>query len=168
MCTLNESGLIYIVYSDICLLSHLTNIKTLLTMQWRYNIFLWQSIGDNKVIKTRILIHLHVKIWITGNTFSWFVRLTSNKQVKLRVTLRNLFARFSAKRNINGKNLLAIDDRIYPTKKSLADIMAKCCVVFSQSPFEDLTAFRVRYVLLLVSYILLLVSILTSNAPGQW
>ena len=39
--------------------------------------------------------------------------------------------------------------------------MAKCCVVFSQSPFEDLTAFRVRHVLLLVS-------ILTSNAPGQW
>ena len=38
--------------------------------------------------------------------------------------------------------------------------MAKCCVVFSQSPFEDLTAFRVRHVLLLVS-------ILTSNAPGQ-
>ena len=38
--------------------------------------------------------------------------------------------------------------------------MAKCCVVFSQLPFEDLTAFRVRYVLLLVS-------ILTSNAPGQ-
>ena len=39
--------------------------------------------------------------------------------------------------------------------------MAKCCVVFSQSPFEDLIAFRVRHVLLLVS-------ILTSNAPGQW
>ena len=39
--------------------------------------------------------------------------------------------------------------------------MAKCCVVFPQSPFEDLTAFRVRHVLLLVS-------ILTSNAPGQW
>ena len=39
--------------------------------------------------------------------------------------------------------------------------MAKCCVVFSQSPFEDFTAFRVRHVLLLVS-------ILTSNAPGQW
>ena len=38
--------------------------------------------------------------------------------------------------------------------------MAKCCVVFSQSPFEDLAAFRVRHVLLLVS-------ILTSNAPGQ-
>ena len=45
--------------------------------------------------------------------------------------------------------------------KSLADIMAKCCVVFSQSPFEDLTTFRVRHVLLLVS-------ILKSNAPGQW
>ena len=29
--------------------------------------------------------------------------------------------------------------------------MAKCCVVFSKSPFEDLTAFRVRHVLLLVS-----------------
>ena len=29
--------------------------------------------------------------------------------------------------------------------------MAKCCVVFSQSPSEDLTAFRVRHVLLLVS-----------------
>ena len=39
--------------------------------------------------------------------------------------------------------------------------MAKCCVVFPQSPFEDLTAFRVRHALLLVS-------ILTSNAPGQW
>ena len=39
--------------------------------------------------------------------------------------------------------------------------MAKCCVVFPQSPFEDLTAFRVRHVLLLIS-------ILTSNAPGQW
>ena len=39
--------------------------------------------------------------------------------------------------------------------------MAKCRVVFSQSLFEVLTAFRVRYVLLLVS-------ILTSNAPGQW
>ena len=44
-------------------------------------------------------------------------------------------------------------------KKSLADIMAKC-VVFSQSPFEDLTAFRVRHFLLLVS-------ILTSNAPRR-
>ena len=43
---------------------------------------------------------------------------------------------------------------------SLVDIMAKCCVVFSQSPFEDLTAFHVRHVLLLVS-------IFTSNAPGQ-
>ena len=49
----------------------------------------------------------------------------------------------------------------HPTNKSLADIMAKCCVVFSQSPFEDLTTFRVRHVLLLVS-------ILTSNATGQW
>ena len=39
--------------------------------------------------------------------------------------------------------------------------MAKCCVVFSQSPFEDLTAFRIHHVLLLVS-------ILTSNALGQW
>ena len=29
--------------------------------------------------------------------------------------------------------------------------MAKCCVVFSQSSFEDLTAFRVRHVLLLVT-----------------
>ena len=29
--------------------------------------------------------------------------------------------------------------------------MAKCCVVFSQSPFEDLTAFRVRHVLLRVT-----------------
>ena len=36
-----------------------------------------------------------------------------------------------------------------------------CCVVFAQSPFEDHTAFRVRHILLLVS-------ILTSNAPGQW
>ena len=27
--------------------------------------------------------------------------------------------------------------------------MAKCCVVFSQSPFEDLTVFRVRHILLL-------------------
>ena len=95
MCTFNESGLTYIVYSGICLLSHSTNIKTLLTMQWRHNIFLWQSFGDNKMIKTRILIHLHVKIWITSNTFSWLIRLTSNKQAKLRVTLRNLFARFS-------------------------------------------------------------------------
>ena len=50
---------------------------------------------------------------------------------------------------------------MYPTNKSLAYSMAKCCVVFSQSPFEDLTAFRVRHVLLLIS-------ILTSNAPGQW
>ena len=39
--------------------------------------------------------------------------------------------------------------------------MAKCCVVFSQSPFEDLIAFRVRHFLLLVST-------LTSNAPVQW
>ena len=46
-------------------------------------------------------------------------------------------------------------------KKSLADITAKCCAVFLQSPFEDLTAFRVRHILLVVS-------ILTSNAPGQW
>ena len=45
--------------------------------------------------------------------------------------------------------------------KSLADIMAKCCVVFSQPPFEDLTVFRVRHALLLVS-------VLTSNAPGEW
>ena len=29
--------------------------------------------------------------------------------------------------------------------------MAKSCVVFSQSPFEDLTTFRIRHVLLLVS-----------------
>ena len=50
---------------------------------------------------------------------------------------------------------------IYPTNKSLADIMAKYCVVISQSPFEDITAFRVRHYLLLVS-------ILTSNASGQW
>ena len=42
--------------------------------------------------------------WITSNTFSWLVRLMSNKQAKLRVTLQNLFARFSAKRNIDGKN----------------------------------------------------------------
>ena len=62
VCALNEGGLIYVVYSDICLLSHSTNIKTLLTMQWRQNVFLWQSFGDNKVIKPRILIHLHVKI----------------------------------------------------------------------------------------------------------
>ena len=81
MCTLNESGLIYIVYSDICLLSHSTNIKTLLTMQRRHNIFLWQSFGDNKVIKTRILIHLYVKIRITSNTFSWLVQLTSYTSV---------------------------------------------------------------------------------------
>ena len=38
--------------------------------------------------------------------------------------------------------------------------MAKCCVVFSQSPFEDLIGFRVRHFLLLVST-------LTSNAPVQ-
>ena len=37
--------------------------------------------------------------------------------------------------------------------------MAKYCEVFSQSSFEDLTAFRNRHVLLLV---------ITSNAPGQW
>ena len=130
-------------------------------MGWRQNVFLCQSFGDNKVIKkTRILTHLYVKIWITSNTFSWLVRHTSNKQAKLRVTLRNLFARFSAKRNTDRKNQLAIVDRKNPTNKLLADIMAKCCVVFSQSPFEDLTAFRVRHVLLLVS-------ILTSNAPEQ-
>ena len=130
VCTLNEGGFIYIVYSDICFLSHSTNIKTLLTMQWRQNVSLWQCFGDNKVMKPRILIHLHVKIWITSNTFSWFARLTSNRHAKLRVTLRNLFARFSAKRNMDRKKL-ATDDRIYPTNKSLADIMAKCCVVFS-------------------------------------
>ena len=62
VCTLNEGGLIYIVYSDICLLSHSKNIKPLLTMQWRQNVFLWQSFGDNKVMKPHILIHLHVKI----------------------------------------------------------------------------------------------------------
>ena len=39
--------------------------------------------------------------------------------------------------------------------------MAKCCLVFAQSPSEDLNAFCVRHVLLLVS-------ILTSIAPGQW
>ena len=39
--------------------------------------------------------------------------------------------------------------------------MAKYCVVFPQSPFADLAAFRVRHVLLLVS-------ILTSNTPEQW
>ena len=49
----------------------------------------------------------------------------------------------------------------YTQRKNHSDIMAKCCVVVSQSPFEDLTAFRIRHVLLLVS-------ILTSNAPGQW
>ena len=53
VCTLNEGGLIYIVYSDICLLSHSTNIKTLLTMQWR-QIFV-ADFDDNKqtlMIKT--------------------------------------------------------------------------------------------------------------------
>ena len=39
--------------------------------------------------------------------------------------------------------------------------MAKCCVVSPQSPFEDLTAFRIRHVLLLVS-------ILTSDTPIHW
>ena len=84
---------------------YLIQRTSLLTMYWRHNIFWWQSFGDNKVIKkTRILIHLHVKIWITSNTFSWLVRLTSNKQAKLRVKLRNIFARFSAKHNIDRKN----------------------------------------------------------------
>ena len=46
-------------------------------------------------------------------------------------------------------------------KKSLVDIMAKCCVVFPQLAFGGPTAFRVRYVLLLVS-------ILTISAPDQW
>ena len=84
---------------------YLIQRTSLLTMYWRHNIFWWQSFGDNKVMKkTCILIHLHVKIWITSNTFSWLVRLTSNKQAKLRVTLRNIFARFSAKHNIDRKN----------------------------------------------------------------
>ena len=39
--------------------------------------------------------------------------------------------------------------------------MAECCVVFSQSPFGNLTAFRIRHVLLLVT-------VLTSSAPGKW
>ena len=50
VCTLNEGGLIYIVYSDICLLSYSTNIKTLLTMQWRQTFV--AEFDDNKVIKT--------------------------------------------------------------------------------------------------------------------
>ena len=54
-----------------------------------------------KSYQARILIHLQVKIWITSNKFSCLVRLTSKRQAKLRVTLRNLLARFSAKRNIH-------------------------------------------------------------------
>ena len=161
VCTLNEDGLTCIVFSDIWLLSHSTNIKTFLTRQWRQNVFCGRALTTIKWYQARILIPLHVKIWITSNTFPGLVRLTRNGQAKLRVTLRNLLARFSAKCNIDSKNQLVIDDRIYPTKKSLADIMAKYCVVFSQSPFEDLTAFRVRHVLLLISK-------LTSNTPGQW
>ena len=98
-----------------------------------------------KWYQPRMVIHLQVKIRFTSNTFSWPVRLTSNRQVKLRVTSPNL-ARFSAKCIIDSKKLTT-DDRIYQTKKSLADIMAKYCVVFQQSPFEDLIGFRVRHVL---------------------
>ena len=43
----------------------------------------------------------------------------------------------------------------------LADIMAKYCVIFPQSPLEELAAFRARHVFLLY------VSILTSNALEQ-
>ena len=57
-----------------------------------------------KWYRPRILIHLHIKIWITSNTLSWLVRFTSNRQAKLRVTLRTILARFSAKRNIGGEN----------------------------------------------------------------
>ena len=162
VCTLNDDGFIYMytVYSDICHLSDSTGVKTLLTMSWRQNIFFGRALMTIRWYQPRILIHLHVKIWITSNTYSRLLRLTSNRQAKLRVTLRNLLARFSAKRNTDRKNKLPIDDRIHPTKKSLADIMAKYCVVFPQSAFEDPTAFHVCHVLLLVS-------ILTSNAPGQ-
>ena len=52
VCILNDDGLNYIVCSDICLLSHSTNIKTLLTKQWRQNGFLRQTLDDNKVIST--------------------------------------------------------------------------------------------------------------------
>ena len=37
-----------------------------------------------------------------------------------------------------------MEDRIYTTKKSLADIQSKCDVVFPQSSFAELAAFRVR------------------------
>ena len=40
------------------------------TCEWRQNIFLWQSFGDNKVIKTTHPNPLHAKIWageITSN-----------------------------------------------------------------------------------------------------
>ena len=64
-----------------------------------------QSFGDNKVVKTRILIHLHVKIWITSNTFSRLVWLTSNKQAgEITSNIAKLFALFSAKRNTDKKN----------------------------------------------------------------
>ena len=58
----------------------------------------------NVKLQSRLRLPKLVEIWITSNTFSWLVRLTSNKQAKLRVTLRNLFARFSAKHNIDRKN----------------------------------------------------------------
>ena len=82
VCTLNDDGFIYIVFSDICLLFHSTNIKT---KQCKQNIFLWESFDEN-------------------NTFSWLVRLASNRQAKLWVTLRNALASFSAKRTIDSKN----------------------------------------------------------------
>ena len=114
-----------------------------------------------KWYQPRILIHLYVKIWIKSNTFSWLVRLTSNRQAKLRVTLRNLLARFSAKRSIDRKKLTTHQWPHTRNKKITCWHHGKMMRSFPRSAFEDPTAFRVRHVLLLVS-------ILTSNAPGQW
>ena len=85
----------------------------LLTMQWRHNIFWWQSFGDNKVIKNTHPCDSNfnmqvgtcmLKFELRVTHFPGSLLLTSNKQARLRVTLRNLFARFSAKRNIDRKN----------------------------------------------------------------
>ena len=60
------------------------------------------------------------KLKVGFNTFiSWFIQRTSNRQVKLRVTFQNFLTRFSAKPNIDSKNLLPSDDRIYiPNEKN--------------------------------------------------
>ena len=99
---------------------------------------------------------LHKITWIPFNfEYIWCIwHLTWHHDLRYG-TMRNLrYAKKVADKQ-SGRS-----PKVVATNKSLADIMAKFCVVFLQSPFEDLTAFRVRHVLLLVS-------ILTSNAPGQ-